>query len=267
MEQWETFILGAVQGLTEFLPLSSSGHLSLLQNTFSFQGERVSLYVALHFGTLLAIFSFYFKPFKKIFFHLILFPKKRILSQEIQFFLMVLLGTLPAASIGWFFNEILEGSFSHSRIIALGFFFTGGVLFFTKTKKDPAFFEVPSSFPSFSFSLTLAVGLAQALAILPGVSRSGLTIATGILMGLRTQMAALFSFSLSLPIVMGALFFQMQKQSFQLIELKPLLLGVFASYVFGLLGLYVLSYFLKEGHFRMFSFYLWILGGVSFFFF
>lgn len=265
MEELQDLFSGFVQGLTEFLPLSSSGHLALLQIFFDFKRQDVSFYIALHFGTLLTICSFYFKSFKRIFTHLWAYPKNRILTPEIGFFLSVVVGTIPAAVIGWLFNETLENSFSDPRVVGLGFLLTGGVLFFIKKRQGQLFLKISSSFPVVSLKISFLVGLAQALAILPGISRSGMTIAVGLFLGLKYQAATLLSFSLSVPIILGALVFKLSQHGLLKLDIYDWL-AVLVSYCSGLVGLFLLSYFLKQGHLKIFSFYLWIVGGGVFLF-
>ena len=264
MEKFHTIILGLIQGLTEFLPLSSSGHLVIFQKLFGLDKKNIYFDVALHFGTLLAVFTYYFKSFKKILFHIFVFPKTRTITPEIHFFFMVCLGTLPAAFFGWFFNQSLENLFSNLKAVSLSFCITGFILFLTKSKKEPSLFKTPTSFPLIGLIAALSIGFSQALAIIPGISRSGITIATGLLLGLKASTATLFSFSLSVPIILGAFVYQIKKHHLPAEGIHHLGLGIALSYISGLVGLFILMRFLNRGHLKYFSYYLWALGGSLF---
>lgn len=187
-------ILAFVQGLTEWLPVSSSGHLVLFQNILNYN-PGVAFDVALHFGTLMAVFVYFGKDIVDIIEALL---RGRWSSENGRLGILLAIATFPAAIIGFLFKKLFESAFSSLAIVALGFGVTGLVLliasldFKKNAKKEPSYRD------------SLLIGLAQAVSILPGVSRSGSTISAGLLTGLNEKSAMKFSFLMSIPVIFGA---------------------------------------------------------------
>ena len=177
--------LGIVQGLTEFLPISSSGHLVLLQHYFQVQESGLLFEVLVHFGTLAAVviafwddvWSLLCRPFQKL-------------------TLLLLVGTIPAAVVGLTFRSFFEQLFNSVMAVAVALLITGVILWLVET-----FTESNKSLASMGSGSALLIGLAQALAIAPGISRSGATIAAALFTGLDKRSAARYSFLLSIPIL------------------------------------------------------------------
>jgi undecaprenyl-diphosphatase len=187
-----SIILAIVQGLTEWLPVSSSGHLVLFQKLL---GVNVDLTfdVALHFGTLMAVFVYFGAEIMDILKDLI---SGKFKTENGKLGLFIILATIPAALAGYFFKELFEQAFSSLWVVAFGFAITGVFLLIV------SFAKVKAS--KLNGKKALTVGLAQVFSILPGVSRSGTTIGTGILSGLDEKSAIKFSFLMSIPIIFGA---------------------------------------------------------------
>lgn len=188
----QAFILSLVQGLTEFLPISSSGHLALLQKLFGFEKPSILFDIFVHVGTLGAVI-FYLKK------ELAVFGKIRIWG-------LVILGSIPAGLVGLFLNNRIETIFNSPNLVGFSFLITAGILFSTR-----AVGKLTKSIGKLSPTDALLVGLFQALAILPGVSRSGSTIVAGLWTGLDRRTAFRFSFFLAIPAILGALFLQIPK--------------------------------------------------------
>ncbi|MBI3333909.1 undecaprenyl-diphosphate phosphatase [Candidatus Pacearchaeota archaeon] len=186
-------ILAVVQGITEWLPISSSGHLLLFEHLLGYSGGLL-FEVALHFGTLMAVFVYFGKDIVDILRDVLRF---RFDTQEGKTGVLLIVASIPAALIGYTFFNFFEGIFSSLLVAALGFAVTGAFLLiasldFKKRKKMLSPFDA------------LLVGVAQAASILPGISRSGSTLATGMLLGLEQKAAARFSFLMAIPIIFGA---------------------------------------------------------------
>src|SRR3989344_3920745 len=211
----QALILGIVQGLTEFLPVSSSGHLAILQNFFG--DVDVSFDIFLHFATLLAVFVFFYKDILDLINGFFTFEWE---DKRMRFVVYLLLASIPAGLIGFFFRNLIGELFSDLYIVAGGFLISGLFLFIA----------------SFTAKNSFVIGCAQALALVPGISRSGSTISTTLLFGIDKKEAIKFSFLLSIPAILGA----------NLLELKnfsgfsfPMVLGFLIAFVFGLLSIYL----------------------------
>jgi undecaprenyl-diphosphatase len=235
----EAIVLGVVQGVTEFLPVSSSGHLAVLEKLMGIR-EPVALAVVLHFGTFLATLVYFFKPLADIVKGL--FKKEK---NATRYLLNIVIGSIPAGLFAILFKKTIEDSFSDMYVVAIFLGLTGAVLLLTGIiRKGERSVRLPEA---------LAIGFGQMLALFPGLSRSGLTISAGMFARVRPEEAFQFSFILSLPAVLGA----------NLLELKTisswgdpagLLLGMVVSFLSGFLVIHVLKK-LVQRHFFYFGFY------------
>ena len=245
-------ILSAAQGIAEFLPVSSSGHLLVLSNWFKFDVEEsMMLNVVLHAGTLLAIVIFYFKRLCSI---LLDRSRRRLIG-------LVIIGSVPAGVVGISLKALhLEDKlFSSPYIAALGFVITGTLLWSVFRKKEEALDAVPAE--KMSCKQALLIGLAQAAAITPGISRSGSTISCGVMVKVRKADAAEFSFLLAIPAIGGAALLEAidifkDANSVSGGELLPLFVGFIVSAVVGYFSLAVLIKLLKKGRLDCFAYYL-----------
>ncbi|HID93993.1 MAG TPA: undecaprenyl-diphosphate phosphatase, partial [bacterium (Candidatus Stahlbacteria)] len=182
------FILGIIQGLTEFLPVSSSGHLVLAESILKIDTERLLLIVAMHVGSLLAICLAAIKDFE--------LTKKLSRGKFFNLVSPILVGTIPIAIIGFLFRLKLEKIVNYPQITGLFLIITGVILFLTKYAKRTG--KTLGLFNAF------IIGIGQAFAIFPGISRSGTTISTGMYLGLDKTLATEFSFLLAIPAIIGA---------------------------------------------------------------
>ena len=249
MELLQSIILGIVQGLTEFLPVSSSGHLALLQNVFG--DVNVSFDIVLHFATLLAVIVYFFEDIVQLITGFFSFSWK---NDNFRICVYLIIGTIPAAFLGFIFRKIITASFSSLFVLGIGFFISGMFLLsasFYNSRKES----------EMSVGKTVLIGFSQALSILPGISRSGSTSSTGVLLGIPRDKAIRFSFLLSIPIIIGA----------SLVNFSSLAGLDFTNSVFGFVfafmaGLFSIFLFLNKvnlKNFRWFAFYCFFMGILS----
>lgn len=255
-------ILAAAQGVAEFLPVSSSGHLLVLGNWFGFDAEsNMTLNVVLHAGTLLAIAVFYFKRLLSI---LLDKSRRRLIA-------LVIAGSVPAAvvGVGLKLSGLEERIFSSPWVAALGFVVTATLLgcvfgFPGRSKEKNVDEESLLSAEKMSFGKALLIGCAQAVAITPGISRSGSTISAGVLCKLRKSDAAEFSFLLAIPAIGGAALLELldclkeSKAGISGGEIFTLSAGFLISAVVGYAALAGLITLLKKGRLGYFSYYLYM---------
>ncbi len=251
MEIIQSIILGVVQGVTEFLPISSSGHLILIPNIFGWEDQGLAFDVALHWGTLVAILVYFRKDWMKIFreSYLLKNIKHQILSIKQNSKLsndplfIIIIATIPGGIVGLLLSNCAETVFRNPLIIA-GTLLIGAALLFYADKTG----KKKSDLKNLSLRIGVIIGLFQALAIVPGVSRSGITITVALLLGMKRTDAARFSFLLSTPIILGAGI----KEFPSLLESgldTTILIGVLVSAVSGYLTIkYMLKYLENKGY-------------------
>lgn len=235
----QEIFLAFIQAATEFLPISSSGHLAFFSNIIS--EPNLFFITMLHIASLIAVIIFT----RKEIYSILKFDKE---SRKMILFLII--ATIPAALFGFLFKDLIEGAFSSYLFLGIAFIFTGGILFLTK-------FNYKSSKQSFLNSLT--IGLFQILALFPGVSRSGMTISSGIFLGLEKERAAKFSFLLLIPLAIGAFIFEFGEAYFSI----SLLVSFFVCLVMSLLFLNILMKIIIKDKFWLFSFYCFLIGVIS----
>jgi len=236
----QALILGLLQGLTEFLPVSSSGHLVIAQHFFGFLTPPVFFDILLHLATALAIIIVLWRP---------------LLSLDKKTFGFILLASLPAGIIGILLNSSITALFSSVKLVAVALLITGLLLFLTR------YFFSQAKNTRLTWKNTLFIGLFQAIAIIPGISRSGSTISAGIFAKLRPELIFNFSFLLALPAIFGAAFLQLKDSNFSSSLLGlPLAIGFFAAFISGLFALKILKKFVSRGQFSFFAYYCLVLG-------
>lgn len=248
-EVLQALILGIVQGLTELLPISSSAHLFLIPWIFNWDIAE-SFDVALHFGTLLAIALFFFKDW----IDLIKGGIKTVKGEknpEGRMFWYLVLATIPGGIIGFVLDHYAQDILTNPTIIALALIMMGIILYIAdKYAKSSVKYE------DMNLKQTFLIGLSQALAFIPGVSRSGVTMTTARIMGIERESAAKYSFMLSAPIVLGATLYKMKDFVFGI----PFIVGVVVSFLVGIFVIKFLLNYLKKGSFKGFAIYRVILG-------
>ena len=252
MEICQAIILGIVQGLTELLPISSSAHLYLIPWFFNWNIPE-AFDVALHFGTLLAIGLFFFKDWIELIkggYNLIIKKEK---SVEGRMFWYIVLATIPGGIIGFVLDKYAEGLLQKPIIIAIALIVMGTILYLIDkySKKEVEYKEM-------TLKQTFLIGLSQALAFIPGVSRSGITMTTGRALHIKREAVAKYSFMLSAPIVLAATILKIQEFQFNL----AFFCGVLASFIVGILVIKLLLRYLEKGSFKLFAIYRVIIGAV-----
>ncbi|PKK84556.1 MAG: hypothetical protein CVT49_02990 [candidate division Zixibacteria bacterium HGW-Zixibacteria-1] len=256
MTYLDSIILGIIQGLTEFLPVSSSGHLVLGEYLLGAKMPGVMFELVVHFGTLMSVLIY----FRKKVFALIRALYTPALKSERKFIHYLILGTIPAAIIALLFDNLIESAFASPFAAAMFLVFTGVVLLLTSSfGKGTRMIDAPRS---------LLIGIAQALAILPGISRSGMTISAGLFAGVKPIEAAEYSFMLSIPAIIGAIIFK----SREIISIDTGLIGQYAvgtviAFLTGLFAVYLLLDLIKKGKFKYFGIYCLVVGIIGIIYF
>ncbi len=236
-------IYGIIQGLTEFLPVSSSGHLAVLQNLLG--DVDVSFDIMLHLATLLAVLVYFYKDIVLIAKNIITLNIK---SENFKFVLFILVASIPAALIGLLLKDVIDSYFSSIIFVAEGFIVSGIFLFIaslTKNKKT-----------KLNFKNTFVIGLSQALAILPGISRSGATTSTAFLFGISKEKAIKFSFLLSIPTILGATLIKVNELTFT----SALILPSILAFLTGLISIYLFMRVIQVKNLKYFAYYCWAIG-------
>lgn len=254
----EAAFLGVVQGLTEFLPVSSSGHLVIFQNLLKIDEPGVLFEIMVHIGTLLAVIIY----FRKDVYHLIaaIFQWKKRRPEEVKSYqrllFYIIVATCVTGILGIAFQDLFESFFDNLLLVGCMLLVTGLILFISDRIKDTSREEL-------NLGSSLLIGFAQSLAIIPGISRSGVTISTAIFTRLTRETAARFSFLLSIPAILGAALLNIKDLS-QVMKID----GTGISYIIGGISAAVVSYFaimflislIKKAKLSYFSIYCWIIG-------
>jgi undecaprenyl-diphosphatase len=251
---FQALILGIAQGLTEFLPISSSGHLVILQQWFGLDHSLLAFDVFLHMGTLIAI---------------LLFFGRSLLKVTLKEWLLVGLGTVPAVIIGLAFKDEIEVMFAGGSLIGLELIVTGLINFYLdfrleRMKAQPTPTEESVDFATLHPLKAIGIGLAQAIAIIPAISRSGSTVTAGVMAGLNRETAFRYSFLLAIPALAGAGVLQLKDvlESGGLQQIDPVTFGVggVAALLSGLLSLGLFRYVIQKAKLQWFGWYCVILG-------
>jgi undecaprenyl-diphosphatase len=245
---FDAVILGLVQGLTEFLPVSSSGHLVMAQTFLGVPAPGVFLEVALHVATLLSVVVVYRRKLGQ----LAIGAAGRD-PESLRYIGMLAVATLPVAVIGWLFKDAIETAFDTPHVTGFMLLATGVLLWSTSVVGT----RRPHDQPRIVHALSM--GLAQCLALLPGISRSGSTIAAGLWTGLKGERAAEFSFLMSLPAIAGAAILQISDVRSATID-GPLITGFLVALVAGIAAIKSLVWLVRRQGFHHFAWYVWAVG-------
>lgn len=243
----QAILLGIIQGITEFLPISSSGHLVLFQKIFGIAEPTLTFGIVVHLGTLAAVFAVFWQDIISIL---------RKPFQKLTYLLIV--GTIPTAIIGVTFKDFFEKVFASGSTLGLEFFITGLVLFFADSLRRGYKDAEETNYLDAAF-----VGLMQGAAILPAVSRSGLTISGALFRNMDRDFAAKFSFLLSIPAILGAAVFDMKdvlEAGVENLDSMNLGAGFIFAAIFGYISIKYMIGILKKGKMRYFSYYVFGLG-------
>lgn len=251
---WHAIILGIVQGLGEFLPISSSAHLWLLPWLFKWQYSGITFDIALHFGTLIAVIIYFWRDW----WVLVLSGVRDVHSQDGKLFWYLVAATIPGAVAGFLLEDYAETLFRQPVLIGVMLIVMGVILFWADQKGVKLL-----DLGNLSLGTSLIIGLSQAMAIIPGVSRSGITMSVGLLAGLTRESAARFSFLLSTPIIFGAALVKVPKLIANpgMMDLN-FFVGVVVSCLVGLLSIGFLLRYLQTRNFLPFAWYRFALGAL-----
>ncbi len=248
----QAVVLGLVQGIGEFLPISSSAHLVLVPWIFGWQYAGLTFDVALHIGTLLSVVAFFWRDWLVLAYNGL--SGKR--NTESRLFWCLIVATIPGALVGFLLESQAETVFRTPLLIGI-MLICMGIILYVVDKKFPA----KKDLNQVRFSDGVWIGVSQSLAIIPGVSRSGITMSAGRFLGLNRETAARFSFLLSTPIILGAGVLKLSELSLADITL-PFITGVLVSAVSGFLAIKFLLHYLTRNNFLLFVWYRFILGAI-----
>ncbi|MDZ7672378.1 MAG: undecaprenyl-diphosphate phosphatase [Halanaerobiales bacterium] len=251
MEIIKIIVLGFVQGLTEFLPISSSGHLVIMQKIFGIKENQLLITVLLHFGTLIPVLIIFWEDIKEI----LSFKKDKR-----HFIFLIIVASIPTALIGIFFEDFFENLFASTVSTAVMLIITGFILLIGDRLAN-----YDKEITNFKWLNAVLVGIAQGMAIIPGISRSGSTITASLVQGLKKEDAAKFSFILSIPVIGGAGLLKINdafSQGVSNFNTLAIVLGMISAVISGYLAIKYFIYILKSKKLIYFSYYLWIIGAI-----
>lgn len=257
----EAIILGLVQGLTEFLPVSSSGHLVLVQELLGVDDKGVTFEILVHFGTLLSVVIYFWKPLWRMLLS-ILPPFKEEYAADRKMIVYLAVASVPAAIVGFSpLADSFKGVYDKPSIVALLLIVTGCLLFLPRLLARRGQKEL-------GYGSALAMGVGQAFAILPGISRSGSTIVSGMLAGTKSSIAAEFSFLMAIPAIAAAALLEVKHLGeVQADLLTAYLAGAVVAFLSGLIAIYTVLAAIRKGKFEYFGIYCLIAGVAAFLYF
>lgn len=258
MELLKAVILGLIQGLSEFLPISSSGHLVIFKEILNFHEEGIAFEVFVHFGTLLSVLLAFRKEIAKMLYAPVAIWLKKSTDSELKVFLnwdyYVIIATIPAVIVGFTLKDPIEGMFSNILLVFCTLIITAllmGTAQFLKFRNN-----------DLSYGRSFLIGIAQAFAIIPGISRSGSTIFMGMALGIEREKVARFSFIMSLPAIFGATILETR----DLFEVPPasseilgIIVATIVAFVSGYFAIIWLLDVVKKGKLQYFGYYCFIV--------
>ncbi|MBK5245893.1 MAG: undecaprenyl-diphosphate phosphatase [Peptostreptococcaceae bacterium] len=269
MSIFEAVLLGLVQGLAEFLPVSSSGHLALLQHFFGIEGENVLAFaVLLHVGTLVSVFIVYWNDIYHLFIELgsvtrDIFTGKGLrmnLNPTRKLGIMIIVATIPTALIGLLFKDVFAAMYLSLMAIGVGLLVTGTVLWLSER-----LVKGTKQIGEMKFIHAVLIGICQSIAISPGVSRSGATLVGGLFSGLDRNLAVKFAFLISIPSILGSVIIEAPDAFRGGISMDlafPIIIGVIVAAVSGFFAIKTMIKVVSNKKLYYFSFYTWALGTI-----
>lgn len=267
MSYFEAIILGLVQGLAEFLPISSSGHLALLQQWFGIQEDKVLLFaVLLHVGTLISVFIVYWRDIAELIVELFLTIKDlctgkglRIQERPVRKLgIMIIVATIPTGIIGILFNDLFDSLYNSIIPIGIGLIITGFLLVMAERMGASN-----RGIEQMNFRNALFIGTVQGIAICPGISRSGSTLFGSLICNLDRKFAVKFVFLISIPSILGSAVMEAPaalESGFDMAQLGPVLVGMIVAAVSGLIAIKTMIKIVSDKKLNYFSYYVWALG-------
>ena len=260
MTVFKAVILGIIQGVAEFLPISSSAHLILFPYLLGWKTSGLSFDVALHFGTMLAVLLVFFKEWWTLFKGAVKSIKDKKLNTNGRMFWYLVIATVPAALAGVLFEDIIENIIRGKIwLIALALAIMG-LFIFIGDKWASNHYKIEGRFEDITLKQALIIGFSQIFALIPGFSRSGTTILAGRLQGLSKEAVTKFTFLLSVPVICGAAILKVTD-----LELtKEVIIGILTSFAMGVIAIKFLLSYIKKHDFSVFAFYRVILSLIIF---
>ncbi len=272
MEPMQAIILGVIQGLTEFFPVSSSGHLVIFQQMMGLKEPVLMFDISLHVGTLAAIILYYLNDIIRIFKAWLRWVRSvsgrggqsvKLSSAEISdthMAWLIVAGSVPTAVIGFGFHMISQVLFSSLTIVGISLMITGGILLGTRWVH-----QVKDSVSDFSIKKALLIGTIQGIAVMPGISRSGSTISAALFLGVKPETAIRYSFLLSIPAILGALVLQIftDPSGGGNVSSGVMATGLVTSLIVGYAALSLLVKMVQKGHLYLFAPYCFVLGVIA----
>ncbi len=273
MDPLRAAALGTIQGLTEFLPISSSGHLVISQHLFGLKESALLFDISVHIGTLMAVIVYFRKELGAIIesvvrcIRLLLKGGTSLTDiyedSHIKLTVFIVIGSIPTAILGIWINKVSDKLFSSVAIVGAMLVVTGVLLFMTGFLLWSTSWidKKGATISQFSIKKAIIVGLIQGVAIIPGISRSGATIAAGLFLGLDKETAAKYSFLLSIPAILGAgIFILKDIHVYTALPVKIMLIGFITSGIVGYGSLRFLVHMVKKGQLHFFAPYCWVAG-------
>ena len=267
MSYFEAVVLGLVQGLAEFLPISSSGHLALIQQYFGISDDKVLLFaVLLHVGTLISVFIIYWKDIWELIVELCLTIKDlctgkglRLAERPVRKLgVMIIVATIPTAIIGLLFNDFFDSLYTSVIPIGVGLIITGFLLVFAERMG-----EGNRGIQQMNFRNAIFIGLVQGVAICPGISRSGSTLFGSLICSLDRKFAVKFVFLISIPSILGSAVLEAPaaiEAGVTAADVGPILVGMLVASVSGLVAIKTMIKIVSDKKLSYFSYYVWALG-------
>ena len=255
MDVFKAIILGIIQGIAEFLPISSSAHLIIFPYLFGWEESGLAFDIALHFGTMMAVLVVFFKDWWNLFIGAVNDIKDKKKSNEGKMFWYLVASTIPAVIAGLLLDDLIENVVRGNLWIIASCLAIMGMLIFIGDKWATKHYKKETKFEDITLKQALIVGVSQAFAIIPGFSRSGTTILGGRLLGISKEAITKFTFLLSVPVICGATILKVG----DLVFTKEVIVGVIASFAAGLLTIKFLLNYIKKHDFSVFAFYRVIL--------
>ena len=268
MELHQGIILGIIQGLTEFLPVSSSGHLVLGQIFFGITQSQLIFDISVHMGTLLAVLVVYSSDILAMISSVFGFLLKAVSfkpvlhlaaeDKNLKMAGLIIIGSIPTAIIGLILKQFEHVLFTSEVLVGFMLILTGTILWVSRK-----YYSSGNTKKIFGIKKAFSIGIVQGLAVIPGISRSGSTIATGMFLGIDRHTAAKFSFLLSIPAILGAQVLSIKDMIKDGLTIDPVTIyATIASFITGLIALKILLTLVHSGRFHLFAPYCWLIGSL-----
>ena len=260
MTIFKAIILGIIQGVAEFLPISSSAHLIIFPYLFGQEESSLAFDVALHFGTMMAVLVIFFKDWWNLFIGAIKDIKNKKKTTNGKMFWYLVVATIPAAIVGFLLDDVIENVIRNNIWLIASALAIMGMLIYLGDKWATHHYKKEKKFEDITLKEAIIIGVSQAFAVIPGFSRSGTTILAGRLQGISKEAITKFTFLLSVPVICGATVLKVT----DLALTKEVIVGIISSFAMGVIAIKFLLNYIKKHDFSVFAFYRVILALVVF---